>query len=235
MEKQIAVIGLGIFGTSVALALVKRNFSVLAIDVNPDAVENLQDRVTRTLILDTTQKKALLDAEINELDTVIVAIGNEHLESSIMTTALLYDLGIKQIIARATSDLHERILRQVGAHEVVNPERELGEKVANQIARPGFYEMFMLPDNVCVAEVQLPSGYVGKTLVELDMRRRFDLNVLGVQRLREPDETNRTSEIQYVQRRMIINMAPDTFRFEQGDVLLVMGHQDGIDRLLNER
>ncbi|MBR0458824.1 MAG: TrkA family potassium uptake protein [Victivallales bacterium] len=235
MEKQIAVIGLGIFGTSVALALVKRNFSVLAIDMKPEAVENLQDRVTRTLILDTTQKKALLDAEINELDTVIVAIGNEHLESSIMTTALLYDLGIKQIIARATSDLHERILRQVGAHEVVNPERELGEKVANQIARPGFYEMFMLSDNVCVAEVQLPAGYVGKTLVELDLRRRFDLNVLGVQRLRESDEANRTADIQYVQRRMIINMAPATFRFEAGDVLLIMGHQDGIDRLLNER
>ena len=76
MEKQIAVIGLGIFGTSVALALVKRNFSVLAIDCDPDAVENIQDRVTRTLIFDTTQKKALLDAEIDELDTVIVAIGN---------------------------------------------------------------------------------------------------------------------------------------------------------------
>jgi len=254
MQKQIAVIGLGIFGREVALSLIARGFTVLAIDNDMEALEDIKDRVTETLQLDTTQEKALREAEISQMDTVVVAIGTGHLENSILTTALLKQVGVSHIIARAANDLHEKILRQVGAHEVINPEREMGQKVANKIARPGFYEMFSLPDGVCVAELPIPESFIEHTLEELNVRRRFNINVLGVQRLRHSESAGHTApehaagrpkaaarlegdDIRPGERpgrRMIMNISPSNDRFKPQDILLVMGHQDDLNRLLAE-
>lgn len=255
MQKQIAVIGLGIFGREVALSLIARGFTVLAIDHDEEALDDVKDRVTETLLLDTTQEKALREAEINQMDTVVVAIGTGHLENSILTTALLKQVGVSHIIARAANDLHEKILRQVGAHEVINPEREMGQKVANKIARPGFYEMFSLPDGVCVAELPIPESFIEHTLEELNVRRRFNINVLGVQRLRHQESSAQPTPEHHSAdrhktaarlegddirpgerpgRRMIMNISPNNDRFKPQDILLVMGHQDDLNRLLAE-
>jgi len=254
MQKQIAVIGLGIFGREVALSLIARGFTVLAIDNDEEALDDVKDRVTETLLLDTTQEKALREAEINQMDTVVVAIGTGHLENSILTTALLKQVGVNHIIARAANDLHEKILRQVGAHEVINPEREMGQKVANKIARPGFYEMFSLPDGVCVAELPIPESFIEHTLEELNVRRRFNINVLGVQRLRHSESAGHPAPEHAAGRpkpaarledddirpgekpgrRMIMNISPSNDRFKPQDILLVMGHQDDLNRLLAE-
>ena len=273
MQKQIAVIGLGIFGREVAISLIARGFAVLAIDNDEEALDEVKDQVTETLLLDTTQENALREAEINQMDTVVVAIGTGHLENSILTTALLKQVGVNHIVARAANDLHEKILRQVGAHEVINPEREMGQKVASKIARPGFYEMFTLPDGVCVAELPVPDSFIEHTLEELNVRRRFNINVLGVQRLRRlestgagldaagtvgeegkttarpapersPDRTRtRTAPRpeaddarpgEKPDRRMIMNISPSNDRFKPQDIILVMGHQDDLNRLLAE-
>ncbi|MFA6815637.1 MAG: NAD-binding protein, partial [Lentisphaeria bacterium] len=111
-QKQLAIIGMGTFGKEIALSLMDSNFSVCAIDSDVDIIEGLKEQVTSALVLDTTQEKALLEAEINKMDTVVVAIGTGNLENSILTTALLKQLGVPHIIARATSELHERILHQ---------------------------------------------------------------------------------------------------------------------------
>ncbi|MDD4097163.1 MAG: TrkA family potassium uptake protein [Lentisphaeria bacterium] len=269
MQKQIAVIGLGIFGREVALSLIDKGFTVLAIDNDEEALDDIKDQVTETLLLDTTQQNALQEAEINQMDTVVVAIGTGHLENSILTTALLRQLGAGHIIARAANDLHERILRQVGAHEVINPEREMGKKVADRISRPGFNEYFKLPDGVCVAQLPIPDSFVEHTLEELNVRRRFNINVLGVQRLRHPettaqeapDNSGRQKEAKPAppttksgqptgqpapapvdldrdddenKRRMIMNISPNNDRFKPQDIILVMGHQDDLNRLLAE-
>lgn len=273
MQKQIAVIGLGIFGREVAISLIARGFAVLAIDNDEEALDEVKDQVTETLLLDTTQENALREAEINQMDTVVVAIGTGHLENSILTTALLKQVGVNHIVARAANDLHEKILRQVGAHEVINPEREMGKKVASKIARPGFYEMFSLPDGVCVAELPIPESFIEHTLEELNVRRRFNINVLGVQRLRHPENTgaagpeaaesgpddgkagahaaatarplDRTRNTARPEvddgrpggepdRRMIMNISPSNDRFKSQDIILVMGHQDDLNRLLAE-
>jgi hypothetical protein len=236
------------------------------------------------MILDTTQEQALLEAGIQEMDTVVVAIGTGHLENSILTTALLRQVGVKYIIARAANKLHERILRQVGAHEIVNPEREMGAKIANKIARPGFLEMFSLTDNVCVVELPVPDSFVGHTLEELNVRKRFNINVLGVQRLRREDivaaaegskadtgqaaggeagkgqagkaaggevgkgqagkaakkdqarvEAEAEMDDKPDDRRMIMNISPANDRFQWSDILLVMGYQDDVNRLLAQK
>lgn len=259
MEKQIAVIGLGVFGSEVALSLMKRNFTVLAIDEDQEVIESIKEQVTQAMILDTTQEQALLEAGIQEMDTVVVAIGTGHLENSILTTALLRQIGVKYIIARAANKLHERILRQVGAHEIVNPEKEMGMKIANKIARPGFLEMFSLTDNVCVVELPVPESFVGHTLEELNVRKRFNINVLGVQRLRRDGQAAPTTETRKDERgraakrdargagaaaepeggegarRMIMNISPANDRFQKDDILLAMGYQDDVNRLLAQK
>lgn len=240
MDKQIAVIGLGVFGSEVALSLMKRRFAVLAVDEDAQAVDVIKERVTQAMQLDSTQEQALLEAGIQEMDTVVVAIGTSHVENSILTTALLRQIGVKYIVARAISPLHERILRQVGAHEVVNPEREMGAKVANKIARPGFLEMFPLADDLCVVELPVPASFVGHSLEELNVRKRFNINVLAVQRLCKGQSAptnlraSATPKPEHGTRRLIMAISPNNDRFQPDDIVLAMGHQDALSRLVSQ-
>ncbi|MBT3290268.1 MAG: TrkA family potassium uptake protein [Victivallales bacterium] len=221
MKRQIAVIGLGIFGRQLAVSLSQRGFSVMAIDNTPEPVDEIKDEVAQALVLDTTNEHALLEAKVDEMEVVVNAIGTQHIENSILTTALLRQLGVAHIIARATAPLHARILRQVGAHEVVNPEEDMARKLAHQLARPGLREVLPLAEDVCVAELPVPASFVGKTLGQLEVRRRYRVNVIGVQRI--PGEGR--------ERRMTLNVSPNDDPFQEGDALVVIGRDEDVDRL----
>jgi len=156
MKPRTVVIGLGLFGREVAVSLARRGHSVLAIDQDLDAVEQIKDAVDHAAAMDTTDEAALREARLDEMETAVCAIGAQHIENSILTTALLHQLEVPRIISRAADNLHARILRQVGATEVVNPEQEMGWRVANQIASPGIREVLRLAEDVCVAEIPLP-------------------------------------------------------------------------------
>jgi trk system potassium uptake protein TrkA len=241
MKSQIAVIGMGIFGREVALSLSKRGFSVLAIDQDPEIIEAVKDEVSRSAVMDSTNEHALLEAKVDSMAVVVNAIGTRHIENSILTTALLRELNVPRIIARATNKLHERILRQVGANEVINPEREMGRKIAHQIARPGLHEVLSLTEGVCVAEVPVPKSFVGKTLQELDVRRKYNITVIGVQRVRlvhAVDKETETGEQDSFRenlldgnRRMILDVSPRQDKFLEDDELVVIGHEDDVNRL----
>ena len=238
MKPKTVVIGLGLFGREVAVALSKRNHSVLAIDRDRASVEQVKDAVDQAIVLDTTDENALYDAKINEMNTAVCAIGAQHIEDSILTTALLHQTGVPQIIARASDDLHGRILRQVGATNVVNPEEEMGWRLANQIASPGIREVLRLADDVCIAETPVPSSFVGETAASLNIRQKFGVTVIGVQRPvsggGEPlsgDHAEVTSGTEFGgQRRLILDMAPDA-GFQQGDILVVVGREDNVKKL----
>ena len=221
MKQQIAVIGLGIFGREVAISLSRQGFSVMAIDSDAEPVEDIKDNVAQALVLDTTNEHALLEAKVDEIEVVVNAIGTQHIENSILTTALLRQIGVSHIIARATAPLHARILRQVGAHEVVNPEEDMARKLAHQLARPGLREVLPLAEGVCVAELPVPASFVGKNLAQLDVRRRYGVNVVGVQRA--PGEGR--------ERRMVLNISPSEDAFQEGDALVVIGRDEDVDRL----
>ncbi|MFA6929316.1 MAG: TrkA family potassium uptake protein [Lentisphaeria bacterium] len=251
-NKQIAIIGMGTFGTEIALSLMRSGITVCAIDSDPEIIDTLREQVSLAMIMDTTLEKALLEAEIQEMDTVVVAIGAGSLENSILTTALLKQVGVDNIIARATSDLHERILRQVGAGMIINPEREMGGRVAKHIVRPGFMEMISLPGGACIAQIPLPDGFGDHTLEELGVRKRFNLTVLGIQRPRNtPNEKEGEALLNLDSKalwnykknlgvsgmaednRIIMNISPTQDRFKDGDILLVMGKEDDINKLFN--
>ncbi len=181
-KQQTAVIGLGLFGREIALGLTALGHSVLAIDRDRELVEQLRNGVEYAVALDSTDEGALYEVGVDKLDTAVCAIGAQNIEASIMTTALLHQLRVPRIVARAADDLHARILRQVGAHEVVNPEKAMGRRIAKQIARPGLREVLRLTHNLYVAEVPVPLSFVDRSIVDLNIRQDYGINVIGVQR-----------------------------------------------------
>lgn len=236
---RIAVIGMGTFGTETAKSLIQSDIPVCAIDSSPEVIENLREQVTLALCLDSTDEKALVEADIANMDIVVVAIGAAGVENSIMTTALLKQLGVRRIIARAVSGLHERILRQVGAQMVVDPERDMGIRLAKFLARPSLYEVITLPGNVMIAKVPAPPHFIGHTLIELDVRRKFGVNVLGIERPNSKAGENDAGNTRHFSwetaddgnYRMILNIDPMRERLEDGDCLLVMGQEENVNRL----
>jgi len=241
MRPTTAVIGLGIFGSEVALSLSARGIPVVVIDADEDAVEPLKDRVAQALVLDSTDEQALLDASVDRIPIVVNAIGTDHLQNSILTTALLSRIGVRHIIARATSPLHERILTQIGAHEVVNPERDMGRRLAQHIAVPHLNEILHLPDKVSIAEIDAPESFLNHTLAELAVRATHSLNVIAVKRVpmaaREraaADDEAARDEDAAGDHLMVLNFSPTEDRFIPGDVLIVIGRDEDINRFAQD-
>ncbi len=237
MKPKTVVIGLGLFGREVALSLTRRGYAVLAVDQDPEAVETVKSAVDEAMILDTTDEAALHEARIEDMAVAVCAIGTQHMENSILTTALLRQLGIPRIVVRAANDLHARILRQVGATDVVNPEQEMGRRIAHQIASPGIREILSLAEGMCVAEVPIPPSFVGQTLAGLDVRRKYGVNVIGVQRKTTsvhldaavlPEDTA-SARLDHA-RRFILNVPPSEELVED-DVLVVIGSEEDVRRL----
>jgi len=227
MKKCAVVIGLGIFGRRAALSLTGRGVSVLAIDRVHALVESIKDQVDQALILDTTDESALREAGIDRMDMAICAIGNQHVEDGILTTALLSKLGVKRILARAGNPLQERILRQVGAHEVINPEEAMAERAAFRLAQPELKEIIPMGGDVSVAEVAVPKKFIGKSLKELEVRNRYNITVVGIRRSVEAE-----SDAGETGSDLILNIAPDQ-RFQTGDHLIVIGREKDLSVFSN--
>lgn len=243
-KPQIAIIGMGTFGQETAKSLMAQDIPVCAVDTDEVLIESLRDQVTAALVLDSTQEEALKEAELDSMDLVVVAIGAGRIEASIMTTSLLKQLGVKTVIARATSDLHGRILKQVGADSVINPERDMGERVAKRIAQPALQEIVTLPDGTQIARVPAPASFEGHTLQELDVRRRYNLMVLGIERPQgkqtqktDPKDLNQLYNVDFsfsaTNEKMLVIMNPDPVneKIKQDDLLLVMGKHENVDIL----
>ncbi len=182
MQKQVLVIGLGQFGMSLARALAHRGMEVLAADREPRLVQDVAPFVARALVLDATDEEELSGVEPARRDHAICAVGPESREASIICTALLRQLGAPHIIARATDPLHERILRLVGAHEVLNPERAFGERLAARLAFGHVMDEVPLGADLIITEIRAPALLVGRSLVQLGLPRRFGLNVVAIRR-----------------------------------------------------
>ncbi|RAL21244.1 potassium uptake system protein [Lujinxingia litoralis] len=178
---QFAVVGLGQFGMSVARNLAHQGESVMAIDLDPELVENASQDVDVAIRADATDERTLQELQLDTMSCVVVAIGAHSIEASVLTTALLKQVGVPRIVARAMSDLHARVLRAIGADEVVNPEEEMGRRLAARLSQPSILEQVELGDSN-LAEVEAPEVFVGKTLAELDIRNRYAVSIMAIQR-----------------------------------------------------
>ncbi|WP_027085623.1 potassium channel family protein [Cohnella panacarvi] len=180
-KKQYAVIGLGRFGSSVAKYLSQMGYEVLAVDDNAERVQNVANVVTHAVSADSTDEEAMRALGIRNFDVVIVAIGQD-IQSSILTTLILKDLGVPNIIVKAQSDLHGKVLNKIGADKVVFPERDMGLRVAHQLISPNILEHIELSPEYSIVELQVPTAMLGKSLMQLEFRQKYNCNVLAVKK-----------------------------------------------------
>jgi trk system potassium uptake protein TrkA len=213
--RQFAVIGLGRFGRSVCKTLYNMGYDILATDIDQKLVaQALTDKIASNAVqLDSTQPTALKEAGIFEFDTVIVSIGN-YLEESIITTLNVKEGGVKYVVAKASSGIHGRLLKQVGADLVVYPEYEAGRELAYTLTKPAILDRFELDPNHSIIEVLIPEEFDGQTLTETQLRSRYGLNVLAVGN----------------NDKFIINPGPE-YTLQKGLSMVVIGSNKDINRL----
>jgi K+ transport systems, NAD-binding component len=181
MKKQFGVIGLGKFGTAVALSLESLGYPVLAIDIDENAIDSIKDKVSFAEIVDATNPEALEETGIKNCDTVIIAL--DHLESSVLIALILEELGIHHIIAKANSQIHGRVLRKIGVKEVVFPEEDMGVRIANRITSANILDYIEITPEVDLLEYKvLHKDLIGKSLAELALRNRFGVTVIAIRR-----------------------------------------------------
>ncbi len=218
MRKQIVVIGLGRFGTSLAITLHREGHDVLAIDSDERNVQAVAPEITRAVQADATNEAVLRQLGVGNLDVGIVAIGSV-IDSSVLATILLKRLGVPYVIARASGDLHGSILEKIGADKVVFPERDTGVRVALQVTLTEVSDYMSVSQQYGIAKLPVPTHFVGKDLTELDLGPggRWEVAVLLIQRGREVIITPSLQEVIHL-----------------GDVLIISGEDDRIEHMLTE-
>lgn len=211
--KQYLVLGLGRFGMSIAKTLCELGQEVLAVDSDAELVNDIAPYVTQAMQLDATDEDVLATLGVNNFDAAIVSIG-QNTRDSILVCVILKELGVPYLIAKANDDLHAKVLRKIGADRVIFPERDMGARVARSILTPNVLDLMNLSDDYQIIEIRVPSKWVGNSIIGLNVRRHYGLNILAIHR----------------QERFLVSPAPDML-FASGDTLLVMGKKEDIERL----
>lgn len=215
--KTFAVIGLGRFGTSLAITLCRMGHEVLAIDEDEKKVEEIIEFVTHAVQADAKDEQALKELDIKNFDAVIVSIGKE---ASIWVTVMLKEMGVKKVIAKAQTELHGKVLSRVGADKVVFPERDMGERVARALVSDNIMEQITLSPEHSIIEMIAPPKFIGKTLQDIALGREFGVTVLAIRRGKE----------------ILISPNAKTEIIE-GDLLVIIGRNEQLEKmekLMNE-
>lgn len=213
-NKQYVVLGLGIFGSTIAKTLSQFGCEVLAIDKNPECVQRVSDFVTKAVIGDITDQQFLIDLGVEEFDVGIVAIGN-HLEESLLGVLNLREIGVPYIIAKAKNKRFKSVLEKIGANRVIRPEKEMGEKVARSLLRKNITDLIEIDENYSVVEMKVPHAWVEHSLYELNLRKNYGINILG----KRDKETHR----------LILSVDPQE-KIQLDDHFLMIAETDKIEK-----
>jgi trk system potassium uptake protein TrkA len=216
MKPQIGVVGLGKFGRSCAIRLAELGFDVLAIDETQANVDSIKDDVALAVVADTTDPAELDAAGITNCDTVVLTIGAE-IERSVLTAVVLKEMGIRHLVARASSELHGRLLSRIGADQVVFPEHDMAIRLANRLSLSSLYDFLESSPDYDILEFPISHAAEGKTLRDLDYRTRFELNVVGIRRGGE----------------ILITLHSDDV-LEPGDRLIILGSVANLHRFASQ-
>ncbi len=211
-KKQFAVIGLGRFGGSICRTLSEQGMEVLAIDIDEDRVNEFASIASHAVVGDSTDEAVLKSLGIRNFDHVIVAIG-DNIQASILTTLILKELGVKHITVKATNDYHEKVLKKIGADQIVHPERDMGERIAHNIISNNVLDYLELSDVHSIVEIVASERLDGHSLLELDIRARYGINIVAIKRGDNVIVSPLASEI-----------------IRKGDILIVIGADEDIDR-----
>ncbi|GBF32898.1 Trk system potassium uptake protein TrkA [Desulfocucumis palustris] len=206
--KQFAVIGLGRFGSSVARTLTQMGYDVLAIDSDENKVEELADVVTHAVTASALEETVLKSLGVRNFDVVVVAIGQD-IQSNILVTLMLKEMGVKKVVAKASTELQGKVLQKIGADIVVFPERDMGERVARWLVSRNIIDVINLSPDYSLVELAAPAEFHGTSLQDSGLRKKYGITVLAIRRGKE--------FIISPEARQII---------EEGDVLIVLGSNE---------
>ena len=211
--RQVAVIGLGRFGSSVARTLAQSGCEVLAVDADAERVKAIVEQVTEAVQADALDEGALKSLGLRNFEAVVVAIGHE-VKASILVTLLLKEMGVPKIVAKAQDELHGKVLQKVGADIVVFPERDMGVRLAHTLLSRSIIDEIQLSTDYSIFELQAPTQFLDRSLKDLQLRQRFGMTVLAVRRGEG------------------VVVSPDaSFVLEHGDILVALGRADKIEKL----
>lgn len=220
------VLGLGYFGRALATQLTESGHEVIAADKNIHIVEQLKDRITHTVCLDSTDKDAVASLPLKECEAVIVAIGEDE-GASLLTTALLKQLKVKRIIGRVVSDLQKVVLEAMGIDEFIMPEEDTAERLALRLANIDIVDSFKISEKYSIVETVVPDSCVGLTLKEANLTNKYKVLVMT---------TIKTSKVkqgkEMVEEKEASGIAQSDTLLEDGDVLVVFGEMTDIQKMI---
>ncbi len=226
MTDKFAIIGLGQFGFAVAKKLASKGAEVLAIDKDIERVELIKDDVAYAVALDSTDFKALSSQNIAEMDAILVAIG-ENIEGLLITTVQLIEMKAKRVIARAMSESQRMILEKIGVKEILSPEDEVGEMVAELLINPNMKSFMTLPDDHEIAEIQAPKRIARKTIDEVDFEDSYGLQLIAIKRMYEEYQGQRKNFVYH-----LIRKPKHDLYLELTDMLIILGKSADIAKFI---
>lgn len=217
--QQFAVIGLGNFGYYLATHLYKKGHEVLAIDNDSNRIQEIKESVSRAVVADATERRAIEPLGISRMDAAVVCIGSV-LSDSILTTLNLKDIGVQKVYAKAVSESHGRILHKIGALEIIFPEKDMAVSLAERLHNPNILDYLPFIEGYSIVEFVPPDSFIGKTLETLDLINQYGVQVLGVKEL-VPER---------------LNMIPTgAFVVKDSDILILLGPNDALEGLRKAR
>ena len=209
---QFFVAGLGRFGESVAVTLEKMGYDVMAMDIAEDVVQDLSDTLGYVVCADCSDEKNLTAIGAGNADVAVVAVG--ELSASLMTTLLLKDMGVKKIVVKALDPLHGKMLQKIGADKVIYSEKEMGVMVAHNLISPGIVDYIEMEDNITILSIHVPQDWIGKSLIDIDVRKKYNITVVAIKRKGE----------------MFVNPHPD-MKMDVEDMLVILGDSESVKRV----
>ncbi len=211
---QYVVIGLGNFGYQVATLLYEKGNDVLAIDRDGAKIELIKDKVTQAVVANATKKEALSQLLTSDIDVVVVSLG-DRIEASIMVTLYLKELEIKNIIVKASSDAEAKVLNMIGASEIIFPEREVANKLANTLTNPNIIDYLPLAGDYSVIEIGPPKDFIGRTLMDVQLPSRYHVQIIAIKDVLSDN----------------ITFIPSAnHRFKDSDMLILVGKNENLKR-----
>ncbi|MFR1851280.1 MAG: potassium channel family protein [Clostridium sp.] len=213
-DKQYIVIGCGRFGSSVAKKMCQLGNEVMVIDKDEDSIENIAEQVTHTAIVDVTEERDLKSIGLGNFDVVIVAISSD-IRASIMATIMAKEMGVPKIVCKAKDELQAKVLYKIGADKVVFPERDMGIRLAYNLASENILDQINLDPEYSIMEIVTPTNWVGKTIIELNLRAKYDITVLAVKT---------TSGLKV--------MPSPNYKMQEKNILIIIGNTDKISDII---
>jgi trk system potassium uptake protein TrkA len=229
VKKKYAVIGLGDLGGSIAISLQSTGAEVIAIDMDESIINDLKDVVGTAIRADSTDEKALTMIGIDSsVDAAIVSIGPDNFENTILTSVILLEKGVKKVVARASSKLQESILIKLGVHQVLIPDVQIARQIVSLITSQDVLDTIFLGEDYNIVYLKNPRSFVGKSLQELDLRIRFNVNLITIKR---KEKTLRPGNKELIEE--IYGVPTASTILEENDILIVFGKDKDIKKIVD--